>query len=246
MADMLNVTAPATTLAWVPSPSPVRAARPASAPAWAWPSARWSRPASRSRSAWAWRSPSPSASLGLHLRLWRRGRLRLGLGASRSRPAAPRTEPGPASLRTVELPPTAGADRSVGCGAPLTWVELNTTTADRIIPITSGRSRIQLRRLTSHPFRQAPPRRLDERRRSIRRRRIALENVGQRIDCRRSNWVPAQRRSSASAASGDRAARYGRAVVIAWKASATSRMREASGISSPRSPCGYPLPSMCS
>src|SRR5581483_2315727 len=53
-----------------------------------------------------------------------------------------------------------------------------------------------------------------------------------------SNCVPAFARSSASAASGDWAARYGRAAVIASNASATRMIRAPSGICSPARLCG--------
>ena len=51
-----------------------------------------------------------------------------------------------------------------------------------------------------------------------------------------SNWVPAQRSTSASASSRVSARRYGRSLVIASKASATASTRASSGISSPALP----------
>ena len=46
-----------------------------------------------------------------------------------------------------------------------------------------------------------------------------------------------------AASSTGSASRYGRVVVMAWKASQTKMIRASSGISSPRRPSGYPSPS---
>jgi hypothetical protein len=53
-----------------------------------------------------------------------------------------------------------------------------------------------------------------------------------------SNWVPAQRCSSSSAASGVRGSENGRGLVIASNASATATIRAPSGMSAPASASG--------
>ena len=60
---------------------------------------------------------------------------------------------------------------------------------------------------------------------------------------RGSNWVPAQRASSSSAACTLIAVLYGRSASMASKASHAHTMRAPSGIISPRRPSGQPRPS---
>ena len=60
-----------------------------------------------------------------------------------------------------------------------------------------------------------------------------------------SNCDPEHRRISSRATSKLRALRYGRSLVIASRVSATANIRAPTGISRPRFPFGYPLPSKC-
>ena len=59
-----------------------------------------------------------------------------------------------------------------------------------------------------------------------------------------SKWVRAQRRSSSTASTGVRDGRYARLVVIASNASTTATIRASTGMSSPPSRSGNPVPSI--
>src|SRR6266852_1344149 len=108
--------------------------------------------------------------------------------------------------------------------------------AENFLELDHGRDSFR----TTLPRRDRPRQLMAWPRSSSRLGRGRARNVATTVG---SKWVPAQRSISARAAETGMAREYGRSYVMASKASATAKIRAPSGMSSPRSPSGYPVPS---